>query len=55
MFQNTVSSIFIGGVSRRILPAYTAVEDGTERVLKRRHIELRCRKSPKRKNITFIT
>jgi len=51
----TVSFIFTGGVSRRIPPAYTIVEDGTERVLKRRHIKLRCAESPKRKNITFIT
>jgi hypothetical protein len=30
-FQNTDSSIFIGGVSRNI-PAYTTFEDGTDTV-----------------------
>ena len=31
-FRNTVSFIFIVGVSRKILPIYAAFEDGTGRV-----------------------
>jgi len=33
-FRNNVCSIFIGGVSKKNLPAYTALEDGTDSVPK---------------------